>query len=96
VRLQEGVGPLSGVSISRLNGVGALWDCVSRVCGGRGSCADGDVPLGAVLVLSWCVWGGVSRGYTDHHHRVGGRACGKGARAGGVSQTGEYRKGGGG
>ena len=31
-----------------------LWDCVSRVCGGGGGCAGGGVPLGAVLMLSWC------------------------------------------
>jgi len=49
-----GLGPLSGVGIGRSSGVGALWDCVSRVCGGGGGCADGGVPLGAVLVLSWC------------------------------------------
>jgi len=30
-----------------LSGVGALWDCVSRVCGGGGGCAGGGVPLGA-------------------------------------------------
>jgi len=35
------------VSIGRLSGVGALWDCVSRVCGGGGGCASGGVPLGA-------------------------------------------------
>jgi len=46
--------PLSGVSIGRLSGVGALWDCVPRVCGGGGGCAGGGVPLGAVLALSWC------------------------------------------
>ena len=37
-----------------LTGVGALWDCVPRVCGGGGGCAGGGVPLGAVPVLSWC------------------------------------------
>jgi len=42
------------VSIGRLSGVGALWDCVPRVCGGGGGCAGGGVPLGAVPVLSWC------------------------------------------
>jgi len=31
-----------------------LWDCVSHICGGGGGCAGGGVPLGAVLVLSWC------------------------------------------
>jgi len=46
-----GLGPLSGVTIGRLSGVGALWDCVSRVWW---SCAGGGVPLGAVLMLSWC------------------------------------------
>jgi len=25
----------------------ALWDCVSRVCGGGGGCASGGVPPGA-------------------------------------------------
>jgi len=49
-----GLGPPSGVSIGRLSGVGALWDCVPRVCGGGGGCAGGGVPLGAVPVLSWC------------------------------------------
>jgi len=48
------LGPLSGVSISRLNGVGALWDCVPRVCGSGGGCAGGSVPLGAVPALFWC------------------------------------------
>jgi len=52
----------SGISIGCLSGVGALWDCVPRVCGGKGGCAGGGVPLGAVPVLSWC--GEVSRGYT--------------------------------
>jgi len=42
------------VGIGRSSGVGALWDCVPRVCGGGGGCADGGVPLGAVPVLSWC------------------------------------------
>jgi len=36
------------------SGVGALWDCVLHVCGRGGGCAGGGVPLGAVLVLSWC------------------------------------------
>jgi len=35
---------------------------VPRVCGGGGGCAGGSVPLGAVLALSWCGEGGVSRG----------------------------------
>ena len=30
-----------------MSGVGALWDCASRVCGGGGGCAGGGVPLGA-------------------------------------------------
>jgi len=47
-----GLGPHSGVSIGRLSGVAAVWDCVSRVCGGGGGCAGGGVPLGAVPVLS--------------------------------------------
>jgi len=55
-----GLGPLSGVSISRLSGVDALWDCVPRVCGGRGGCAGGGLPLGAVFALSW--YGEVSLG----------------------------------
>ena len=42
-----GLGPPSGVSIGRLSGVGALWDCVSLVCGGGGGCAGSGVPLGA-------------------------------------------------
>jgi len=37
----------SGVSIGRLSGVDALWDCVSRVCDGGGGCASGGVPRGA-------------------------------------------------
>jgi len=45
--LTLGLGPPSGVSIGRLSGVGALWDCVSHVCGGGGGCAGGGVPLGA-------------------------------------------------
>ena len=45
--LTLGLGPPSGVSIGRLSGVGALWDCVSRVCGGGGGCAGGGVPRGA-------------------------------------------------
>jgi len=49
-----GLSPPSGASIGRLSGVGALWDCVPRVCGGGGGCAGGGVPLGAVPVLSWC------------------------------------------
>jgi len=36
-----------------LGWVGALWDCVPRVCGGGGGCAGGGVPLGAVPALSW-------------------------------------------
>ena len=47
-----GLGPPSGVSIGRLSGVGALWECVPRVCGGGGGCAGGGVPLGAVPELS--------------------------------------------
>jgi len=57
-----GLGPYSGVSIGRLSGVGALWDCVPRVCGGEGGCAGGGVPLGAVLCCPGA--GCVSRGYT--------------------------------
>ena len=40
--------------MSRLGGVGALWDCVPRVCGGGGGYAGGGVPLGVVTALSWC------------------------------------------
>jgi len=36
------------------SGVGALWDCVPRVCGGGGGCTGGGVPLGAVPALLWC------------------------------------------
>jgi len=54
---------IPGVSIGCLSGVGALWDCVPRVCGGGGGCAVGGVPLGAVPVLSWS--GEVSRGLTS-------------------------------
>jgi len=42
------------MSLGPLSGVGALWDCVTRVRGGGGGCAGGGVPLGAVPVLSWC------------------------------------------
>ena len=48
------LGSPSGVSIGRLSGVGALWDCVPHVGGGKGGCAGGGVPLGAAPVLSWC------------------------------------------
>jgi len=48
------------VSIGRLSGVGALWDCVPHVYGGGGGCACSGVPLGVVPVLSWC--GEVSQG----------------------------------
>ena len=44
----------AGVRIGRLSVGLALWDCVSRVCGGGVGCAGGGAPLGAVLVLSWC------------------------------------------
>jgi len=44
------VGSVAGGAL----GVGALWDCVPRVCSGGGGCASGGVPLGAVPVLSWC------------------------------------------
>ena len=50
IRGVQGYNPIrrvSGLTIGRLSGVGALWDCVSRVCGGRGGCAGGGVPLGA-------------------------------------------------
>jgi len=46
-RLTLGLGPPSGVSTGCLSGFCALWDCVSRVCGGGGGCAGGGVPLGA-------------------------------------------------
>jgi len=55
--LTLGLGPPSGVSIGRLSGVGALWDCVPHVCGGGRGCAGGGVLLGDVPVLSRC--GGV-------------------------------------
>jgi len=42
------------MSMGRLRGVGALWDCVPRVTGCEDGCAGGGVPLGAVLALSWC------------------------------------------
>jgi len=48
------LGPPSGVRIGRLSGVGALWDCAPRVCGGGSGCAGGGVPLGAMPALSWC------------------------------------------
>jgi len=38
-----------------LSGVGALWNCVPRVCSGEGGCAGGGVPLacpGVVRCLS--------------------------------------------
>jgi len=44
----------------RYTDIGALWDYVSRVCGGGGGCASGGVPLRAVLALSW--WRKVSLG----------------------------------
>jgi len=59
------------VSIGRLSGVGALWDCVPRVCGGGGGCAGGGVPLGAVPVLSWCgevSLGGIQSSSADNTH----------------------------
>ena len=52
-----------------MSGVGTLWDCVPRVCGGGGGCAGGGVPLGAVPVLSWC--GEVSLGRINHHRYRG-------------------------
>ena len=54
-----------GVSIGRLSGVGALWNCVPRVCGGGGGCASGGVPLGAGPCcpgVGRCLGG-------KHHHR---------------------------
>jgi len=64
--LTLGVGPLSGVSIGRFSGVGALWDCVlrglwwwERLC--RQRCAA------AGCVRAVLVWGDVSRGYTYPH-----------------------------
>jgi len=48
------LGPPLRVGIGRVSGVGALWDCVPRVCGGGGGCASGGVPMGAVPALSWC------------------------------------------
>jgi len=49
-----------------MSGVGALWDCVPRVCGGGGACAGSGMPLGAVPMLLWC--GEVSLGGKLHHH----------------------------
>ena len=40
---------------SVMSGVGALWYCVSLVCGAKGGCAGGYVQLKTVLALSWCV-----------------------------------------
>jgi len=60
---------------ARLSGVGALWDCISRVYGGVGGCAGGGVPLGAVPVLSWCgemSLGGIQSSHLLH--RDGGAA----------------------
>ena len=37
-----------------MSGVGVLWDCVPRVCGGAGGCAGGGVPLGVVPAPFWC------------------------------------------
>jgi len=56
----QGLGPPSGVSIGRLSGVGALWDCVPRVCVDVGGCAGSGGPLGAVPALFW--WEKVSLG----------------------------------
>jgi len=70
--LTPGVGPL-WISIGRLSGVGALWDCVPRVCGGEGGCAGDGVPLRDVPALSWC--GEVSRGETSSLGDI--RECGR-------------------
>jgi len=56
-----------------MSGVGALWDCVPRVCGGGGGCAGGGVPLGAVPVLSWC--GEVSLGGIQSSPATGSSHC---------------------
>ena len=70
-------GPLSGVIIGRLSGVGALWDCVPHVCGGGGGSANGGVPLGDVPVLSWCgeVALGGKQSSSSHTHCVRVRMC---------------------
>jgi len=69
--VDPGPGPSFGSEhIGRLRGVGALWDCVPRVCGaGGGGCAGGGVPLGAVPALSWC--GEVSPGGLGLHSILG-------------------------
>ena len=67
--LTLGLGPPSGVSIGRLSGVGALWNCVSRVCGGGGGCAGGGVPLGAGPCCP-DVGREVSLGGKHHHYRA--------------------------
>jgi len=47
----QGLGhPLGGEH--RPSGVGVLWDCGFRVCGGGGGCVGGGVPLGAVAAPS--------------------------------------------
>ena len=60
-RLTLGLGPPSGVSIGRVSGVGALWDCVSV------SAVEGAAVPAAVcrwgLARAVLMWGGVSRGY---------------------------------
>jgi len=52
-----GLASPSGVSMSRLSGLGALRDCLPRVRDGEGGFAGGGVPLGAVPALSWSVGG---------------------------------------
>ena len=59
-RLTLGLGPPSGVSIGRLSGVGALWDCVPHVCGGGAAVPAAVCRWG--LARAVLMWGGVSRG----------------------------------
>jgi len=57
-----GPGPsFRGEHMCRLSGVGALLDCVPRVCGGGGGgCAGGGAAGGCARAV--LVWGGVSGG----------------------------------
>jgi len=84
-RFEEGEASAAfGVGIGRylgLSGVGSLWDCVLRVCGGGGGFSGGGVPrLCTVPALSWC--GEVSLGgnhIISHQQRPEGRG-GRGRR----------------
>ena len=91
-RLTLGLGPPSGVSIGRLSGVGALWDCVSRACGGGGGCAGGGVPLGAGPCcpdVGRCLSGVNIIIKVESHSGVSARSWGGGGRGGGVHR---YRR----